>query len=133
MSLRNLTEEQIKAMLNLSSHTSPAQRNQGVKKACFSPLQVQPVNDETSDINCLHDVEVELQVELGDTTINLREVLALQPDKVITLNRLAGDLADLKVNHVWLAHAEVLVLKDSLGIRFASFKGDENNEGRGAK
>jgi flagellar motor switch protein FliN len=133
MSLRNLTDEQIEAMLNLSSHANSPQPNQGVKKAHFSTLLPQPVDEEQSDISSLHEVEVELQVELGETSINLRDVLALQPDKVIPLNRLAGDMVDLKVNHIWLAYVEVLVLKETLGVRITSFKGDENFTGRGAK
>ncbi len=133
MSIRNLTEEQIKAMINLGSSANPRNPQQDVKKAYFSPLLPQATDQKSSDISCLQEVEVEMQVELGCTSINLREVLALQPDKVIALNRLAGDMVDLKVNNVWLAYAEVLVLKDSLGIRIASFKGDENFSDRGAK
>lgn len=133
MSLRNLTEEQIEAMLHLGDKTDSPFTNQGVKKAHFSPLLPQLAEENRLDISCLNDVEVELQVELGSTSINLRDVLALQPDKVISLSRLAGDLVDLKVNQVWLAYAEVLVLKEKMGIRIASFKGEENYPGKGAK
>ncbi len=133
MSLRNLTEAQIEAMINLGGPANPRGNRQDVKKAHFSPLQPQVIEQSSADISCLQDVEVEMQVELGNTSINLREVLALQPDKVIALNRLAGDMVDLKVNNIWLAYGEVLVLKDSMGIRIASFKGDENYPDRGAK
>lgn len=133
MSFRNLTEEQIEAMINLGGSADYQGQNHGVKKAHFSPLLVQPTEPAQADISCLDDIEVELQVELGGTSINLRDVLTLHPDQVIVLNRLAGDMADLKVNRVWLAHAEVLVLNDTLGIRITSFKGDENHPGRGAK
>lgn len=133
MSFLNLTEEQIAAMINPGGSDEYQSQNHGVKRAHFSPLLAQTTEIVQADICCLDDVEVELQAELGQTSINLRDVLALHIDQIIVLNRLAGDMVDLKINDIWLAHGEVLVLNDTLGVRITSFKGDGNHPGRGAK
>lgn len=132
MGFQNLTEEQIKAMINLGG-AAGQNKNHGVKKAHFLPLVPQPTEPAQEDISCLNDVEVEMRAELAGTSINLRELLALQPGQVIALNRLAGNTVDLRVNQVWLAHGEVLVLNNALGVKITSFKGDVNHPGWGAK
>lgn len=133
MSFQNLTEEQIESMINLGGSAEHQSQNHEVQRAHFSPLLAQPIETAPADVSFLDDVEVELQAELGHTLVQLREVLALRPDQIIDLNRLAGDMVDLKVNNIWLARGEVLVLKDTLGIRITSFKGDRSHPGRGAK
>lgn len=122
MSFKNFTKEQIEEMLNMSGEKS---KDSSVKKAHFSPLEFHQPEEAQENISFLNEVELELQVELGSTTINLREVLNLYKDQVIPLNRIAGDTVDLKVNNVWLAHGEVLVLNEVLGIRIASFNKEE--------
>jgi flagellar motor switch protein FliN/FliY len=131
MSFENLTKEQIEEILNIGSEKKNKDSN--VKKAHFSQLEFKKAEEAEEDISFLNEVELDLQVELGSTTINLREVLNLYKDQVIPLNRIAGDTVDLKVNNVWLAHGEVLVLNEVLGIRITSFNREEEYFARGVK
>jgi len=131
MSLRNFTEEQIEALLNMGG--DKGNRNRNIKKAQFSQFAPHKVEENQEDISFLNEVELEVKVELGSTSVNLREVLNLQEQQVIPLNRIAGDTVDVKVNNIWLAHGEVLVLNEVLGIRISSFNRDEEYSGRGAK
>jgi flagellar motor switch protein FliN/FliY len=50
------------------------------------------------ELSRLHDVPVELAVEVGRTKMTIREALALGPGSIVTLNRLAGEPVDLLVN-----------------------------------
>ena len=129
--MRNLTEDQIKKMLNLVGDQE-IQNNQ-IKKARFSLLQYTPVEDAKEDISVLNEIPLELEVELGSTLLNLREVINLHEGEVITLERIAGDTVDLRANKQWLAYGEVLVLNEVLGIRISSFNKDGDFSGRGVK
>src|SRR5665647_1736076 len=118
-------------MLNLVGDQE-IQNNQ-IKKARFSLLQYTPVEDAKEDISVLNEIPLELEVELGSTLLNLREVINLHEGEVITLERIAGDTVDLRANKQWLAYGEVLVLNEVLGIRISSFNKDGDFSGRGVK
>src|SRR3954454_20779513 len=53
-----------------------------------------PAVPDAGALERLHDVPVELAVEIGRTTMTIGETLALGPGSIITLNRLAGGPAD---------------------------------------
>ena len=127
MNFRNFTEEHIKEMLNMGGE------KEDIKKAHFSLLEPCRVEDATENISFLNEVELELKVELGSTAMTLREVINLYEGQVITLNRIAGDTVDLKANNIWLAHGEVLVLNEVLGIRVSSFSREDEYSTRGVK
>ncbi len=65
----------------------------------------------------LHDVSVELAVEVGRTKMTIREALALGPGSIVTLNRLAGEPVDLLVNGKPIARGEVVVIDEEFGLR----------------
>jgi flagellar motor switch protein FliN/FliY len=65
----------------------------------------------------LHDVPVELAVEIGRTRMTIGETLALGPGSIITLNRLAGEPVDLLVNGKPIARGEVVVIDEEFGLR----------------
>ncbi len=65
----------------------------------------------------LHDVPVELAVEIGRTQMTIREALALGPGSIVTLDRLAGEPVDLLVNGKPIARGEVVVIDEEFGLR----------------
>ena len=65
----------------------------------------------------LHDVPLELAVEIGRTRMTIGETLGLGPGSIITLNRLAGEPVDLLVNGKPIARGEVVVLDEEFGLR----------------
>ncbi len=71
----------------------------------------------TGDLERLHDVPVELAVEIGRTRMTIGETLALGPGSIITLNRLAGEPVDLLVNGKPIARGEVVVIDEEFGLR----------------
>lgn len=63
-------------------------------------------------------VGVHLSVELGRTELTIRDVLALRPGAVFSVDRLAGDPSDVLLNGRVIAKAEVVVTADEhFGIR----------------
>ena len=75
----------------------------------------QPVSAE--ELSRLHDVPVELAVEVGRTKMTIREALALGPGSIVTLNKLAGEPVDLLVNGKPIARGEVVVIDEEFGLR----------------
>ena len=69
------------------------------------------------ELSRLHDVSVELAVEVGRTQMTIREALALGPGSIVTLNRLAGEPVDLLVNGKPIARGEVVVIDEEFGLR----------------
>ena len=70
-----------------------------------------------ADLARVHDVPVELAVEIGRTQMTIGETLALGPGSIVTLNRLAGEPVDLLVNGTPIARGEVVVIDEEFGLR----------------
>jgi flagellar motor switch protein FliN/FliY len=81
-------------------------------------IAAQPaVAAEQAELERLHDVPVELAVEIGRTRMTSRETLALGPGSIVTLDRLAGEPVDLLVNGKPIARGEVVVIDEEFGLR----------------
>ena len=65
----------------------------------------------------LHEVEMDVTVELGRTTMPIRELLALQPGMVVEIDRTAGTPIDVLVNGHRIACGEVVVIDEEFGVR----------------
>ena len=66
----------------------------------------------------LHDVPLELTVELGRIKLTLSELAArLGPGSVITLDKITGAPLDVRVNSRLVARAEAVAVGDRCGIR----------------
>jgi flagellar motor switch protein FliN/FliY len=70
-----------------------------------------------NELQRLHDVPVELAVEIGRTRMTIGETLALIPGSIVSLNRLAGEPVDLLVNGRPIARGEVVVVDEEFGLR----------------
>ena len=70
--------------------------------------------------NALRDVPVQVTVELGQTEMTLREILELSEGSIVELNRLAGELLDLKVGGQLVAQGEVVAVDDNYGLRITN-------------
>jgi flagellar motor switch protein FliN len=69
------------------------------------------------DINRLSDIPMELSVEIGRTHMTVGDTLDLRIGSVVTLERLAGEAADLLVNGTPIARGEVVVAEEQYGLR----------------
>ena len=63
------------------------------------------------------NVSVDLALEVGRTTISVRDLLQLNQGSIIELDRLAGEPLDLLINGTLVARGEVVVVNEKYGIR----------------
>jgi flagellar motor switch protein FliN/FliY len=69
------------------------------------------------NLDLLLDVNLPISIELGRTSMNIQEILALGPGSVVELDKLAGEPVDLLVNNKIVAKGEVVVIDENFGIR----------------
>ncbi|HZO95800.1 MAG TPA: flagellar motor switch protein FliN [Gaiellaceae bacterium] len=81
--------------------------------------------DPGSDLGLVLDVPVELAVEIGRTTMTIRETLALAPGSVVALDRMAGEPVDLLVNGRRIARGEVVAIDETFGFRITEVTSPE--------
>jgi flagellar motor switch protein FliN/FliY len=80
------------------------------------PAPVAPGVD-AGDLDMVLDVPVELSVEIGRTTMTIRETLEIGPGAIITLNKMTGEPVDLLVNGRRIARGEVVAIDEEFGLR----------------
>lgn len=59
-------------------------------------------------LDLLRNVEVRLSVELGRAQLKLKDVLALEPESVVPLDRQTDELLDILVNGQPIGKAEIV-------------------------
>ncbi|MGI4731964.1 MAG: flagellar motor switch protein FliN [Janthinobacterium lividum] len=70
-----------------------------------------------ANFRLLQDVDVKLTVEIGSTSLSLRELLALGEASVIELDRQANELLDVFVNGTLIGRGEVVTVGERFGVR----------------
>ena len=84
----------------------------------FEELSAEPVkNTGNPDLDVILDIPVTISMEVGRTSITIRNLLQLNQGSVIELDRLAGEPLDVLVNGTLIAHGEVVVVNEKFGIR----------------
>lgn len=73
--------------------------------------------DENPDLDVILDIPVKISMEVGGTSITIRNLLQLNQGSVVELDRFAGEPLDVLVNGTLIAHGEVVVVNDKFGIR----------------
>ncbi|NNF67594.1 MAG: flagellar motor switch protein FliN [Gammaproteobacteria bacterium] len=68
-------------------------------------------------LDLILDVPVTVTLELGRTTLTVRDLLQLNQGSVVEFDRRVGEPLDLLVNGTLLAHGELVVIDDGFGIR----------------
>lgn len=78
----------------------------------------------------LNKVKVNVSADLGQCYMLVREVLELRRGSVLTLSKLAGEMADIYINGIPFAKGEIVVLGDILHVRIAEIfgAGEQENE-----
>jgi flagellar motor switch protein FliN/FliY len=71
-------------------------------------------------LETLSNVELSVTVELGRTRLLMKDLLSLRPGSVVELDRHVGAPVDIFVNSTLLAHGEVVVVDDELGVRITA-------------
>jgi flagellar motor switch protein FliN/FliY len=64
---------------------------------------------------------VVLTLEVASVNISLADLMTLNNDSVVELDKLAGEPLDIKVNGILFGKAEVVMLNDKYGLRILEF------------
>ncbi|MGY3567468.1 flagellar motor switch protein FliN [Sinomonas sp. RB5] len=67
----------------------------------------------------IQDVEMALTVEIGRTRMSIREALAMEPGKIIELDRSAGAPVDVLLNGRRIALGEIVVVDQDYAVRIS--------------
>ena len=135
-----LTQEEIEALLrqeegDISEHLLPEDETgeaeerpvlpKGMAETCkvvFNRIEDAHVVRQEANIEELNHVTFHLQMVLGETVLTVEELVNLEKDSVIVLDRLAGENARLVANGRILAEGEIVVLNDCFSLRISSME-----------
>lgn len=77
----------------------------------------------SNSLEFLKDIDVRLSVELGRTSLKLKEVMALGEDSVVPLDRLTDELLDVLVNGKPVAKGEIVAQGNRFALRIVEMIG----------
>ncbi|HEX7590318.1 MAG TPA: flagellar motor switch protein FliN [Candidatus Limnocylindrales bacterium] len=95
----------------------PAPLPANVRQAHLPELTGSPTGTPGYNIDLLLGVTLQVAVEIGRTTLPIRDVLALTPGSIIELDKLAGEKVDILINGRPIAQGEIVVVDENFGVR----------------
>jgi flagellar motor switch protein FliN len=95
----------------------PAPLPANVRPAHLPELTAAPTAQPGYNIDLLLGVTLQVAVEIGRTTLPIRDVLALTPGSIIELDKLAGEKVDILINGRPIAQGVVVVVDENFGVR----------------
>lgn len=96
-----------------------------VQEADFAEAQQADVKPSEENLDLLLDIHMPLTVNLGTTTMQFRKLLQLGPGSIIQLDKLVGEPADLYIQDIKFATADIVVAGDSFAVRIKEISGME--------
>ena len=80
------------------------------------------------DLSFFGKIPVQVTLEVAYTEIPLRDLMEVDGNSVIMLDKQAGEPLDVKVNGTLFAKAEVVVMNGNYGLRIVQFCGNRLND-----
>ena len=112
-----MTEKEIEAFLS-ELNGEETREEAGVKKVRFPPLDsVKQERSLKTSLSHIEDVKVTISAELGEKILKFRDVLNLDVESVIELEKSAGDSIDVYFNDKKAAYGEIIVVNDRFAMR----------------
>ncbi|WP_128894232.1 flagellar motor switch phosphatase FliY [Longirhabdus pacifica] len=93
------------------------QRDVNVQPVQYTQFSQQPVTKQPQNLDLLMDIPLNVTVELGRTSKQIREILELNQGSIVELDKLAGEPVDILVNSKLIAKGEVVVIDENFGVR----------------
>jgi len=70
-------------------------------------------------IEFMHDVPLRLSVEIGQASMTVRDILALNVGKVVEFTKVVGEPMDITVSGRLMARGEIVVVNERYGVRIS--------------
>lgn len=95
----------------------------------FATPGVNGATEQSAALGMLNDIDLQVKVELGRTRMYIEDILKLNANSIVELNKAAGDPVDIYVNDRHVARGEVLVLSENFCVRVSEIiKQDDEDE-----
>ncbi len=88
-----------------------------VQNAVFEDFDDDKTGPETTNLETILNIKLEIRVELGKTLTSVRDVLDMGPGSVLELQKLNGEPVDLLVNQKPFSKGEMIVIGENFGVR----------------
>lgn len=75
------------------------------------------VNSSSINPDVLNNIPITISVEVGRTSLKIKDLMRLTQGSVVELDRLAGEPLDLLVNNTLVAQGEVVLVNERYGVR----------------
>ncbi len=99
---------------------------QSVQFGPISPVGTEGLKTEDKrNLDLILDISVPVSVELGRTTMLIKDILSLSQGSIVELDRVAGTPVDLLVRGKLLAQGEVVVVDENFGLKITNICGSE--------
>jgi flagellar motor switch protein FliN/FliY len=125
-------EEALAQQQQPAEESSPEEKAQPQEEAQESEEPVQQVakkevteRDITKLLDRLMDIPLNVEVVVGETTIQIRELINLGPGSVLELDRETTEPVDIKVNGKLIAKGELVVVGEKFGVRITEIYSEE--------
>ena len=93
---------------------SPA-RARAASPSSYTEEEDQPFHE----IEFMHDVPLQLSVEIGQTTLTVKEILGLNVGSSIEFTKVVGEPMDITVSGRLMARGEIVVVNERYGVRIS--------------
>jgi len=122
-----MTQDEIDQFLGIGS--APAE---SAPQAAEKKVEVQPADFEEFDrqdampdkkehkIDMLLDLSLPVSIELGKTSMMIKDILELERGSIIEFDKMASEPVDILINGKKMAEGEVVVIDKHFGIRITS-------------
>lgn len=108
------------AVRQAPARPEPAVQNYDVRSATYQSFDEQDnllTDDQSSNLNLIMSVPLEITVEIGRTTKKIKEILDFTTGTILELDKQAGQQVDVFVNGKQIAKGDVVVVDDFYGVR----------------
>lgn len=115
----------------MNKHTDPLDQGFELASESDAPADSAPTQSTPAladSMALLKRIPVTLTLEVSSVEVMLADLLNIDDDTVIELNKLAGEPLDIKVNNILLGKAEVVVVNEKYGLRVIEFNTRDINE-----
>jgi flagellar motor switch protein FliN len=115
---RTTAEAEEARTLDTPSEPEPKAPPVTVQETQFQKLEASPEDlDKDRKLDLLMDLSLPVSIELGRTSLLIRDILDLKRGQVVEFEKLASEPVDVLVNGKKMAEGEVVVIEKHFGIR----------------
>ncbi|GEM_PF-6766026 len=110
----------------------PTEQTDQVSPVRFAPLARTPKGDGVqNDATFILDIPVTIVAEIGQAIISVRDLLNLDVNSVVELDKSTGEAVDILANNRLVAKGEVVVFGEKFAVRITEFLGNVKSNAAG--